>query len=328
MRHSILLLLPLALACAPEGAADETGDDVDPYADAVDLRFDIPAEDGDTLVFTSKELVVDAYEDTQHCVLHTYDGPDVGVSQVTTYQAAHYGHHVLFYGVNLDPAEYPDGHSFECSDPSTMELVSPLFFTEPWEEDDETVRTRVVLPEGMGMTLKSGQRFLLQNHYVNYSDEPFVVQDAAVLETMPEDQVETWAAPWGHGTIDMPLPAQTETVLPLDCTWPTDVTVMTVMGHMHEYGLSFSVDHTPVDGATTNRIYDIPEWDLDYRDAPPILSFGDEGMAVKKGDTFRTTCSFFNSEDHELNFPEEMCASFGIAYPSKVPLLCEAAKAD
>jgi hypothetical protein len=307
-------LLPALLLGACADAAEDDG--------IVDRTVELPAPGPDGAQLLLPEAVVEGYADTQLCTLLTWDGPDVGVTAVTTYQAAPFGHHLLLYGTRLDPDAYPDGTTFDCADPATMQLVDPLFFTEPWEEDEELVTTRLELPGALALRLDQGQRFLAQSHYVNSGPDPIRVQDAVNLTLVEADTVETWAAPWGHGTTDMPLPPGADTTLELRCAWSSPVNLLSMMGHMHEAGRSFSVDHQS--GDTTTRLYEVETWTAEYRDTPPVSSWELPGLPVAEGDVFTTTCAFHNDGDETLDYPEEMCASFGIAWPAEQSLLCAA----
>jgi hypothetical protein len=308
-----LFLAATLLSACTTGAIDD---------DVVDRRVELPDPGDAGLQLVMPEAVVEPYSDVQNCTLMTYDGPDVGITEVTTYQAAPYGHHLLLFGTRLDPAEYPDGTTFDCSDPATMQLVDPLFFTEPWDQTDDVVRTHLLLPGELALALEEGQRFLAQSHYVNSSDAPMLVQDGINFATVDPDTVETWAAPWGHGTTEMPLAAGQGTTLELQCNWADDVSLLSLMGHMHERGRAFSVDHTTASGTT--RLYEVENWSAEYRDTPPVTSWELPGLAVAAGDVFTTTCEFWNDTDEELNYPDEMCASFGIAWPARDALLCAA----
>jgi hypothetical protein len=89
---------------------------------------------------------------------------------------------------------------------------------------------------------------------------------------------------------------------------------------MHEWGTAFSTDHTV--GETTERIYEVQDWDLEFRDEPPRVDFGETGRALGVGDVLTTTCTWEGNEE-EIVFPYEMCASVGIAWPLTVPLVCD-----
>lgn len=109
--------------------------------------------------------------------------------------------------------------------------------------------------------------------------------------------------------------------LTVDCYWDREVTLLTMMGHMHTNGTSFSVDAYP--GETAERIYDLPEWDPDWVYNPQVKAYADGEVVTKPGELFRTTCNWDNVTGEELSFPKEMCVAVGLAYPMESPILCD-----
>lgn len=89
---------------------------------------------------------------------------------------------------------------------------------------------------------------------------------------------------------------------------------------MHERGTDMWLDHESEAG--TARLCDVPEWDVEYRDTPPVIHHELPGLPVKAGDLFTTSCSFFDSTDAELDYPYEMCATTGMMYPRRTPMFC------
>jgi hypothetical protein len=46
-------------------------------------------------------------------------------------------------------------------------------------------------------------------------------------------------------------------------------------------------------------------------------------LVVQAGDSFTTHCVWDNPGDEPLEFPAEMCATFGVASPLYAPTLCQ-----
>jgi hypothetical protein len=316
-------LLLLLSACTPaDGDAS-----ADTAADAtVDVRFPIPDPPPGGLQWVLPDAVIPASSDTTRCYVDTYDGDDIGVNSIATYQAEGYGHHLLFWTGDVDPEIYPDGAVFDCGDPATMNGWLPLFIVHADHAENGATIATADLPDGMAIALDAGTRLVIQTHYLNTSPSPILARDAVNFEILPEDDVVTWAAPWGHGITDMPLPPGEATTHTFSCTWPQDVHLLYVFGHMHEHGTAFSLDHISSGG--TERLYDVPEWDPLYRDTPPLLTWDLPGYPVATGDTFVTSCSWFNDTDAALDYPHEMCAAAGIAYPTRIPLYCNPSPAE
>jgi hypothetical protein len=306
VRPSFVLSL-LLLACGS-----------DPESDAVDLRIDLPPPPDVGEQFVTPALTIPPFTEQQWCSFLRYDGDDVGVSGADTFQSEN-GHHAILMISNADEGEYPDGSLFDCTDRDTLPMTNmePLFIVKAQGPG----RSGMQFPGGMAVKLRSGTRLVLQSHYINTSAEPILVHDAVNLSYVPVESVTTWAAPYAHTLSEMPLPPHEETTLTVDCTWEADANILFLLGHMHEHGTAFAVDWTHAD--TTERVYEIPEWDPGMRDQPPTDDYEAGAFAVRAGDRFVTTCTWLNTTERELNFPQEMCVTAGMAYPSLVPLICD-----
>jgi hypothetical protein len=70
------------------------------------------------------------------------------------------------------------------------------------------------------------------------------------------------------------------------------------------------------------QLYTAGDWMPDYRDSPPIDLYVQNPKPLHTGQVLRTTCAWNNTTDHELKFPEEMCATFGLVAGTKQPVVC------
>ena len=71
-------------------------------------------------------------------------------------------------------------------------------------------------------------------------------------------------------------------------------------------------------------MYSVPEWDPVLRDAPTYVDFAPGEFVLEPDDKLTTRCEWNNDGDEPLSFPHEMCVTFGMAYPSRVPIICDA----
>lgn len=307
------MLILLALACTetPQDSAEEV----------LDLRQEWPVPEGFDLSFATPDFVVPALSERQMCTVQTYNGPTIGVSAAKFLQNADFGHHVLMMVSSEDEDDTPDGTLWDCTQTEDlrMEDLQPLITAQPQPDQPFDL----ALPDGMAIKLREGSRILLQSHYVNTSSDNIWVNDQINLVTEAEDEVVTWAAPWAHTDTSLEIPPG-EHSLEVTCTFEQETWLLNIFGHMHEWGTSFSIDHTHLDGST-ERIYSINEWDVIFRDAPPQNAYIPEGYHVLAGESFTSTCNWFNDTDEVLDFPHEMCASSGIAFPTVVPIICDTA---
>lgn len=316
MRWALLMGVGLIGSQLTACGSEEESPTPDVSPTPVNLVGDLPAPPEGALEFYSPEWVIPAKSEKQFCVVAEYTGEDTGISAAYHYQS-NYGHHVLFMSTTLDAEKYPVGTEFDCTGAQNnmMAELLPIYLT-ILEGNQSTLE----LPEGMGVKLRSHTRVVIQSHYLNTSDTDIRVKDAIYLVTKPISSVSIWSAPFGFSPINFVLPPNQTTEYFLDCTWDSNVNVLFTYGHMHEWGTATSLDLITSD--KTTRLYDIPEWDVDYRDRPLVEDYGFPGLAVAEGDRFLTRCEWFNDTDAEMKFPQEMCASAGMVYPATVPVIC------
>jgi hypothetical protein len=318
MNRTLLLALA-AVACAKD-PVDLTDDS--PTADAVDVRVtdaDVGALGPDQLMWTGAEQVVEPGADVMFCQFGTYTGPDVGLHDVHTYQGAH-GHHFQLMGTTTPAIDAPDGTVVDCTSDGDFDMGSlePIGVPNEATVDGALSPLAMPLPDGMAIELESGQRYVLQSHYLNTTADPIRVQDKVVLSTVPTEDVETWAAPLIFNRDDFEIPARGALTQSFDCTAEADWNVLYMLGHMHEWGSSYAVDE--VGG---ERVYDVPTWDPVYRDAPVVMDHTDDPMQMPLGSTWKTTCSWANDTDEVIVFPHEMCATVSLVYPQKTTVVCD-----
>lgn len=306
-----MTLLLATLACAPRDTVEQPA--------VVDGRVELPAPSADGLQFVSPDYEVPPFSERMLCAFDLYEGPTVGITHVDTWQNPDFGHHVVLFESNFDEDEYPPGTVVDCteSDDVTMVDMDPIHINSGVEEG----HTWLDLPDGMAIKLREGTPVVMQSHFINYTEDILVLQDAINLEVVPEAEVSTWAAAFAHTETDLDLPPGGSTVS-FDCEWREDLHVLYMLGHMHEWGTAFSVDWTHADG--TERVYEIAEWDPAFRDVPPVNPYESGDFQVAAGDVFTTACTWDNTEDHHIVFPYEMCVTAGIVYPATVPVICEA----
>ena len=308
-------MLLLLLACTPDPQDSATP------VDAVDLRRDFPEPPEGGLQFVTPEYIIPAYSEQMWCYFITYDAENVGLHAQWTYQSQ-MGHHIVVTSTNADEDDYPDGMVLECTETSDMPMtdLDPLLVGGVLGNPETDYEGELVLPDGMAARLQSGTRLILQSHYLNVTGDDILVQDAINLDIIAEDDVQTWAAPFVHVRTEHPIPANAEHSMDFSCDWEEELNVLFLGGHMHEYGTAFSASMTR-DGQT-ETIYEIPLWDPVFRDAPPYVEYQEGEFVVGPGDTFNTHCEWYNNTDAVIDFPAEMCVTFGMVYPYKVPMIC------
>lgn len=286
----------------------------------VDARFDLPDPPSLGLQYVTGEVIVEPYSELQVCHFGTYEGDETAIRSSMTFQSDEYGHHAFLFTTIADEGKYPDGAIIDCSGSNTSTMLEMIPLTMPTEAIVGGI-AQMHLPEGMGVPLHTGQRWVIQSHYVNATANPVLVQDVVNLETANLEDIEVFASAYAHVDFDFEVPPGQVASAEIDCAWDQDVEILAMAGHMHEWGKSYTVDLVTPDGAS-ERIYDVPDWDPAFRDAPPIFNFAPGEMALLAGDRFKTTCTWENDTDTALVFPAEMCTLSGLVYPAEEPLLC------
>lgn len=313
------------LACT-DAAVDDTATTELQTTGAADHRVDLDSLPEGEIVFTGPEVVIEPGSDQTWCLFGTYDGDDVGMHEIHTYQGA-YGHHFQLMGTTTPEIDVPDGTVVECADENdsfNMADLEPIGIANLATVGGETITVQMPLLDGMAVELEGGQRYVMQSHYVNTGSEPILVRDATVVQTVSESEVETWAAPVVFNNSNFEIPAGEAMTESFDCSTglDEDVYLLYQLGHMHEWGTSFSVDRIDVDGLT--NLYSIPEWDPVYRDAAPTSYYPDQSVVLEAGASYRTTCNWYNDTDASLVFPHEMCVTVNIVYPLQATVVCDA----
>jgi hypothetical protein len=313
-----MMILSLLVAC---GVPDsEPVDSVD-LVDAVDERIldgDWEGLSDNDLVFQGADVVIEPYADKMWCLVGTYTGPDIGLYRMKTYQG-NFGHHFQIMGLTAGADVYPDGELIDCSSTGALPMadLDPLML--PTDSNHTDVATP--LPEGMAYKLRTGQRYVLQSHYVNTSDSQIRVQDIVVNATVPVEEVEVWSAPLVANGESFLVPPGEEASYDFSCTYDQDYSFVYVLGHMHEWGKAMSID-IDVDGAP-QTIHDVPAWEPSFRDSAPVTHFDQtQPFTLKAGTTLTTRCTWYNDTSEALAFPHEMCVSVGMVYPALVADVC------
>lgn len=305
-------MLLLLVACSTPG------DPVEPGVLDLTQKWDDPPAGGFQIASPSFE--VEPYSELLKCYFGTYTGPDVGVVYMQPQQVEGYAHHNQLKEVPADDP-HQDGELIDCPQPEgSMAPYAPLF--EGVGITAEDVRENWLrMPEGIAVQLRSGQRWVMDMHFLNTTADTIRVNNAINIGVMPWDEVEQWAASFQLDAGDFVVSAGTTSTQEFSCAWPTDVVLLSMLGHMHLNGLSYTVDWEQEDGETT-RLYEVDPWEPEYRDYPVMTNFEDGAVSIKAGERFVTRCDWLNETSEDFGFPEEMCTTVGVVYPANDPLFC------
>lgn len=279
----------------------------------VDRRVDLPPAPEHGRQFVLPDAVVEPGEEKIYCWYTTLpDDQDVWVNQYQAYQGDG-GHHVVGF---ITMENEPDGTVVDCKAAESMAMWLPLL--------TPTSEGSFLLPDGYGVKIPGGSKLVFQSHYVNASEQPIRVADVVNLYYVEDAAIPgiTPAAPWGNTVLDFAVPAGETKTVEYECTAPAQMNLITLLGHMHEFGKSITIQVGP-SGGPMETLYEVMEWKSEYRDKSPLREWSvDEPHVIEAGEVMHVSCTWTNDSPDVLTFPQEMCASLSWFYPGDEPVTC------
>ncbi len=270
------------------------------------------------LTVTIGPIAVASGEERTQCVVKKLgNAQDVQIGRMDN-SISSSSHHMIVYKTN-EP-EQPD--PFDC-DPFTDTLNpdkgAPLMITQKHEDFLE-------LPSGVAYSLPAGQNIRLELHYINTTASKVNVNASSTFTVLPDASVQNSADLLFIGTIDISLPANTETkVGPLFFKMPSDFdqpNFFAITGHTHSLGKNVSVDAVQDASDPGTPVYDVPGWLWDE----PETVVHDPPFQVPADGGFRFTCDYQNTSTSTVTFGEsakkEMCFFWTYYYPSQGAKVC------
>jgi len=322
-----MLLLAFTLACSDPPAKAPATDDTagtseteeSPY---IDLREEFPAAPEGGIEIRTPDFEIPPFTESLKCFYGTYEGPTVGAVFMQPLQAAQYSHHNQLKAVP-DDEDWPAGTLIDCEDGGDMSRYVPLFEAVGIEVDEVTAEGNwLELPEGVAMRLKSGQKWVLDAHYINTTEKTLLVNNGVNIGYVPEEDVTAWAGSIQFDAGPPSIPPGETVRAQFSCPFLDDVHVLSMLGHMHARGTYYGVEMLR-DGMDPELVYEVPEWDGDYHPYfPYIKNWSPGSFPAAAGESLRTTCDWTNFTDTHLGFPEEMCTTVLVVYPLESPLIC------
>ena len=246
------------------------------------------------------------YSEGYWCLVGTWEF-DMAVNWFEWFQDPVYGHHMRMDKIGEMP-EYPDGHVQPC-DRELMGDGTPYFNA----TEGGLVTGLMNLDDDMGVVVKGGDRWLIQSHFYNTTDQEIWVQDTVNIGWIELEGLEKPLSTWTFDEVEFELPPQQVSEVEFTCTWPQDVYVVMWMVHMHDRALSFTSEVQQED-LSWEPWYDIEEWDPAwYRN--PQLEMPAEPVFFPEGQSLKGTCRINNDTESTRVWPDEMCVLEGLAYP-------------
>ncbi|MSP92244.1 MAG: hypothetical protein EXR79_10655 [Myxococcales bacterium] len=254
--------------------------------------------------FIFPETTIAAGKEVQNCYFVEPLAEDVYYTALESYQGK-FGHHAVLF--KTSEPEKP-GTVRDCTSAEDMIKLSPVMASVNFG--------LAKFPAGMAVRVKKGTQLVVQQHYVNTGTKAIRVKDILHVKQVTKAEVQTLAGFYGTSDITFVLkPSDAEQTLTYECKVPRDMKLLMIGPHMHEWGLRFKAEAGPEGAMKT--LLDINPWKAEYRDEPPVKEFKvGEAYEFKKGDVLKTSCVYKNNTGKALEFPGEMCATYGYYFPA------------
>jgi hypothetical protein len=255
-----------------------------------------PAADPDTSIvtLTMAPFVVPAGGEVYRCQNFANPfGGDAAFDAIETHMSQGSHHLAIFYRDDV-----ADGPVEECSG---LEFSPGPFGTQL--RDD-----RVEYPQGIAAVISAKQGIRVNAHYLNTTHEPLSPTVVVKFRRVAPGAAYQRAGLFTMTTLNIDVPAYQSKTIPVDCTAPSDMNLLSVTSHMHQHGVKFRSD------VSGQALYTSATWD------DPPRQFFDPVRSIKMGDKIHFECDFVNATATPLTFGEsansnEMCVLLGQFYP-------------
>src|SRR5262249_10525416 len=158
------------------------------------------------------------------------------------------------------------------------------------------------------------QGIMANIHMLNTGDK--TVDGNAVLDVLfaEPDPNRLIAGTFLNLDMNFSVPPSAKTEQSTECVAESDVKVIMMANHMHEFGVTATTEVVHGDTGATEVLHYDPAWSTDM-----VFNFvfnrwgADSAYVLHAGDTLRTRCTWDNSTTGTMTFPQEMCIGLGFA---------------
>jgi hypothetical protein len=277
------------------------------------------SDDEDDRLVIEFEVSIPPAGEVFWCYFGTFE-EEIGINGLWGMTESHFLHHQLMKPV-LEDEPYEDGEIADCLTLGEWWGPAPTLLEGVGERDPDDEDREINLPDGVAYVMEAGQRYVVDSHWINTTDEEQTGRVEMELGFVSMDQVEHRAGTFNLDKAGLSIPPGTWTEQ-FDCEISDDsVNILQIGPHMHTHGSHYGVDIIRGDGSI-DPVFEIEEWKPEYREEPPMWNWGPGELVVHPGDKVRTRCTWENPYDENLEFPEEMCTSFGAGFPMDTDIFC------
>lgn len=221
------------------------------------------------------------------------------------------GHHIVLYANQKAEAV---GTSRDCTAEDTLSIA---FLGAYGGEGNAT--DAVPVPEGVAFKLPKGQALMTSTHFINAGRD--IVDGHSILDVKFVDMgaIKQVANNFANLSVNFSLPAGKQSSISVACKFQKDLSFFRIANHLHEWGTSVYSEVVRADGKH-EILSRNDRWQREMTFNFPFATWPvDKPMVIRKGDTLVTHCTWENTTDHALQFPSEMCVTFGFYVPGEGP---------
>ena len=253
---------------------------------------------------------VPAGQEVLKCVYQSmHNTQDVFVDKFVTEQIPG-GHHLLGF---LSTTTLPDGTEVDCASAQSMESFRPLL--------TGLSKSGFELPAGYAVRVPANATLVWQSHYVNATTSAIQTKDKIEVFFTPASPNLVQVQAYMVNRLGFDLAPHAISSDGQDCVVPQDLNVFAIFGHMHEWGKAVKIELGAPNAL--QPVYDVENWNTGFRDKPPMEQFPfDAPMQIHQGEHVKLTCTWDNTLDTDLTFPQEMCAGGLWVFPASDPIIC------
>lgn len=221
---------------------------------------------------------------------------DIDIRKAIGYQAA-IGHHIILFASKLN---YPAGTSHECTD---AEMAS---FRMVAATGSEGLPSEA--PGDLVYRLDAGMYVVLQEHYLNESDE--IVDSQSALDIVFAEPGHAYTPSHSIAFLNSQLDLKPgPNALDVHCAMNEDVKGWYAIPHMHEWGTKFSASITHA--GEKFPMFDELAWRKEFMFSPPAKTWDVAAPTMLyKDDTIDVHCEWNNNTASDIHFGTEMCVFF------------------
>ncbi len=218
------------------------------------------------------------------------------------------GHHIIAY--YADEARPVGSHP--CTD-EEMTNLNQVAGT-AGEGDTEGI---LGLHDDLALKVPAGKQLVLQAHYINVTDAPYMVEDTVSLHLMKPEDVFAYVNYFVTNDDSFEIPPSSNYTHTTYCRVQRDLDVVLTLGHMHEDGRTYTLEVVDDEGTMVQSLR-ADTWQPSFTSHPPISKYPVAApLHIAAGTRLRQTCEWDNTTSRTVIFPREMCLSFMYYFPGE-----------